>query len=268
MAYKKVRGNGKPISLPSRNNFGQLDYRVQVSKEFYDAANALYAAAKADGACKNKTAPAWHDEERDIYTVTVRASQTGMYPLGVVRNQICRVTVQIGTDGYHKTIASATEEVAEKNAIVAEQKLDAVREALDDRRFTEQTTGIDAKLRAMVELASDSGIHLGDLMSADKIISAEKERVAEAKKATARKGSGLRNITSSGVKTKVEDKPEIETETPAVKLTVKTITKWEALSEDELQEAMKQYAETVDVTIEDVQAAYDIAVADTSDVPF
>ena len=200
MPYKKVRGNGKPISLPQRNNFGQLDYRVQVSKEFHDAANALYSAAKADGACKNKTAPAWHDEENNRYTVTVRASQTGMYPLGVARNQTCRVTVQIGTDGYHKTIASATEEVAEKNAIVAEQKLDAVREALDDRQFTEKTTGIDAKLRSMVELAAATGIPLGDLTAADKAIVAEKERLAAQKAKAAQKSSTLKKFVPAGAK--------------------------------------------------------------------
>lgn len=217
MAYKKVRGNGKPISLPSRNNFGQLDYRVQVSKEFYDAANSLYSAAKADGACKNKTAPAWHDEERDIYTVTVRASQTGMYPLGVVRNQTCRVTVQIGTDGWHKTIASATEEVAEKNAIVAEQKLDAVREALDDRRFTEQTTGIDAKLRSMVELASATGIPLGDLTAADKAIVAEKERIAAQKAKSAQKSSTLKKFVPAGAEVEVA-----KTDTPVTNNTNNT----------------------------------------------
>lgn len=244
MPYKKVRGNGKPISLPSRNNFGQLDYRVQVSKEFYDAANALYIAARADGACKNKTAPAWHDEENNRYTVTVRASQTGMYPLGVTRNQICRVTVQIGTDGYHKTIASATEEVAEKNAIVAEQKLDAVREALDDRRFTEQTTGIDAKLRSMVELAAATGIPLGDLTAADKAIVSEKERIAAQKAQAAQKSSTLKKFVPTGAKVEVA-----KTDTPVTNTNTND----------------------VDVDVEDIEEIIDADVpADnsTSDVPF
>lgn len=203
MTYKKVRGNGKPITLPQRNNFGQLDYRVQVSKEFYDAANSLYAAAKADGACKNKTAPAWFDEERNIYTVTVRASQTGMYPLGVTRNENCRVTVQI-KDGFHKTIASATEEVAEANAVVAEQKMQVIREALDDRSFTEKTTGIDAKLRAMVELASATGIPLLDLTAADKAIVAEKERLAAQKAKAAQKSSTLMKFVPTEAKVEEE----------------------------------------------------------------
>ena len=61
---------------------------------------------------------------------------------------------------------------------------------------------------------------------------------------------------------------DAKAETPVVVLTAKTITKWENLSEDELQTAMETYAETTDVSVEDVQAAYDIATADTSDVPF
>ena len=263
---KTFRTMGEVRTLPTRNAWGQKQYRIAVGADFAKEINAAWEAAfnATPKLCLNKTAPAWFDEERNLWTVTVGTGVAGMYPQGVTHNKPCKVSFRIGTDKYTQVIASAMDEIAEKNAAIAVEKMDTLREALEAREFDEKLTGINAKLKSMATLASDSGIPLGDLMSADKIISAEKERIAEAKKATAKKGSTLRTNTPSGVKTKGENKSE----TPAVKLTVKTITKWAALSEDELQEAMKQYAETVDVTIEDVQVAYDIAVADTSDVPF
>ena len=258
---KTIRTLGEVKTLPTRNTWGQKQYRVAVDEVFAKEINAAWEAAfnATPKMCLNKTAPAWFDEDRKTWTVTVGTGVAGMYPQGVTHNKPCKVSFRIGTDKYVQIIASATDEIAEANALVAVEKMETLREALEAREYDEKLTGINAKLKSMAVLAGELGIPLGDLMSADKIISAEKERIAEAKKATAKKGSGLRTITSSGEKTKVED-----TKT-AVKLTPKTIAKWEDLSEDELQTAMETYAETTDVTIEEVQAAYELA---TADVPF
>ena len=262
---KTIRTLGEVKTLPTRNTWGQKQYRVAVDEVFAKEINAAWEAAfnASPKLCLNKTAPAWFDEERNLWTVTVGTGVQGMYPQGVTHNKPCKVSFRIGTDKYVQIIASATDEIAEANALVAVEKMDTLREALEAREYDEKLTGINAKLKSMAVLAGELGIPLGDLMSADKIISAEKERIAEAKKATAKKGSGLRTITPSGVKTKVEDKPE----TPVVSLTQKTIAKWEGLSDEERKLAMETYAETTDVTIEEVQAAYELATAD-SDVPF
>ena len=256
---KTIRTLGEVKTPPTRNSWGQKQFRVQVDEGFAKEINAVWEAAfnAVPKQCLNTTAPAWFDEDRNLWTVTVGTGVAGMYPAGVTLNKPCKVSFRIGTNKYTQVIASATEEVAKQNAVVAVEKMEVLREAIENREFEEKLTGIDAKLKAMAVLAGELGIPLGDLMNADKAISAEKERIAEAKKATAKKGSGLR--TSSGEKTKVED-----TKT-AVKLTPKTIAKWEDLSEDELQTAMETYAETTDVTIEEVQAAYELA---TADVPF
>ena len=265
MTNKTKRTTGKPVSLPARNSYGQLQYRVVVPETFAKEINAEWETAfnAVPKQCLNKTAPAWFDEDRKTWTVTVAAGQTGLYPLGVKKDQDCNVSFRIGADKYTKCIASATDDVASKNAQIAEEKMTAIREALESREFTEKVSGVNAKLRSMSELASETGIPLSDLMAADKIISDEKEKVAAAKRSATKKGSTLRTFVSSGVKTKVEDKPE--TETPTVTLTAKTITKWEALDEAKLQEAMETYAETVDVPVEDVQAAWELA---TADIPF
>jgi len=269
---KTKRTTGRPVSLPARNNYGQLQYRVVVPETFAKEINAEWQAAyeATPKQCLNKTAPAWFDEDRKTWTVTVQAGQAGLYPNGVKKNQDCNLSFRIGTDKYTKCIASATDEIAAKNAAVAEEKMNAIREALESRDFTEKVSGVNAKLRTMSELASETGIPLSDLMSADKIISDEKEKTAEVKRAATKKGSTLRTFVSSGTKTKTDDnaKPKTETDVPVVTLTAKTITKWVSLGEDELQEAMETYAETVDVPVEDVQAAWELATADNSDIPF
>ena len=252
------RTTGEVKSLPKRNTWGQFQYRVAVDKEFAEAINKVWGAATqaTPKQCLNTTAPAWLNEEAGVWTVTVGTGKAGMYPAGVSYGKECKVSFRIGKDKYTQIIASAVDEVAAANAAIAVERMEAVREAVQEREFDEQITGISTKLKSMAVLAGELGIPLGDLMSADKIISAEKERIAEAKKATAKKGSGLRTITSSGEKTKVED-----TKT-AVKLTPKTIAKWEALSEEELATAMETYAETTDVELADVQAAWELATAD------
>lgn len=262
MANKTKRTTGRPVSLPANNNWGQKQFRVQVGETFAKEINAEWEAAvnATPKECLNKTAPAYYDEERKTWTVTVQAGQAGLYPLGVKKDQDCNVSFRIGADKYTKCIVSATDDVAEANAKIAEEKMSAIREALESREFTEKVTGVAAKLRSMSELASETGIPLSDLMSADKTISDEKERAAAAKKVAAKKGSTLRSFTPSGGKV-ATDKPAAEND-PAVKLTAKTIAKWEALDENELFFAMEQYAETVGVELADVESAYDIATAD------
>jgi hypothetical protein len=258
---KTFRTMGEVRTLPTRNSWGQKQFRIAVGADFAKEINAAWEAAfnATPKLCLNKTAPAWFDEDRNLWTVTVGTGVAGMYPQGVAYGKVCKVAFRIGTDKYTQIIASAIDEVAEANAAIAVEKMDTLREALESREFDEKLTGIDAKLKSMAMLAGELGLPLGDLMSADKAISAEKERVAEAKKATAKKGSTLRTITPEGVKTKVEDaKPE----TPVVTLTAKTIAKWEALSEEELATAMETYAETTDVELADVQAAWELATAD------
>lgn len=260
---KTIRTTGQVRTLPTRNSWGQRQYRVAVDETFAKEVNAAWEAAfnAVPKACLNKTAPAWFDEERNLWTVTVGTGVAGMYPQGVTHNQPCKISFRIGTDKYAAIIASAMDEIAEKNASIAVEKMEVLREALEAREFDEKLTGINAKLKSMAVLAGELGIPLGDLMSADKAITDENTRIAEAKKATAKKGSGLRTITPSGVKTKVED-AKSETETPTVKLTAKTIAKWESLSDEERELAMETYAETTDVEFADVQAAYDIATAE------
>lgn len=264
MANKTIRTLGEVRTLPTRNSWGQKQYRVAVDEVFAKEINAAWEAAfnATPKLCLNKTAPAWFDEDRNLWTITVGTGVQGMYPQGVAYGRSCRVSFRIGTDKYTQIIASATDEIAEKNAIIAVEKMEVLRETLEAREFDEKLTGINAKLKSMAVLAGELGIPLGDLMSADKAITDENNRIAEAKKATAKKGSTLRTITPSGVKTKVED---AKAETPVVVLTAKTITKWESLSEDELTQAMEAYAEMTNVELADVQAAYELA---TADVPF
>jgi hypothetical protein len=264
---KTIRTLGEVKSLPTRNAWGQKQYRVAVDEVFAKEINAAWEAAfnATPKMCLNKTAPAWFDEDRKTWTVTVGTGVAGMYPQGVSHNKPCKVSFRIDAGKYTQIVASAMDEIAEANALVAVEKMEVLREALEAREFDEKLTGINAKLKSMAVLAGELGIPLGDLMSADKIISAEKERIAEAKKATAKKGSTLRTTTSVVTKTKVEDKSE--TDIPTVKLTSKTIAKWENLSEEDLQTAMEAYAEMTDVELADVQAAWELATAD-SDVPF
>ena len=259
---KTFRTMGEVRTLPTRNAWGQKQYRIAVGADFAKEINAAWEAAfnATPKLCLNKTAPAWFDEDRNLWTVTVGTGVQGMYPAGVTHNKPCKVSFRIGTDKYVQVIASATDEIAEANALVAVEKMEVLREALEAREFDEKLTGIDAKLKSMAVLAGELGIPLGDLMSADKAISTEKERVAEAKKATAKKGSTLRTTTSVVTKTKVEDKSE--TDIPTVKLTSKTIAKWENLSEEDLQTAMEAYAEMTGVELADVQAAWELATAD------
>ena len=255
------RTTGEVKTLPTRNSWGQKQFRIAVDADFAKQINAEWdTAAKATPkACLNTTAPAWYDEDRKVWTVTAGTGQAGMYPAGVSYGKTCRVSFRIGKDKYTQIICSATEEVAEQNAAITVERMEAVREAVQEREFDEQITGINSKLSEMAKLAAKLGIPLGDLMSADKAIEDEKTRIAEAKKALTKKGSTLRRASTTTSGTKKEDaKPE----TPAVVLTAKTITKWEGLSEDELQSAMEQYAETVDVSVEDVQAAGDVATAE------
>lgn len=266
MANKTKRTTGKPVSLPARNSYGQLQYRVVVPETFAKEINAEWETAfnAVPKQCLNKTAPAWFDEDRKTWTVTVAAGQLGLYPQGVKKNEDCNVSFRIGTDKYTKCIASATDDIAEKNAAIQSEKMETIREAIEERSFDEKVTGINAKLKSMAMLAGELGIPLGDLMSADKAIEDEKTRIAEAKKALTKKGSTLRRAGTSSSNVKKEDaKPE--TETPTVTLTAKTITKWEALDEAKLQEAMETYAETVGCDVEDVQAAWELA---TADIPF
>lgn len=263
MANKTIRTTGEVRTLPTRNAWNQKQYRVAVDADFAKEINAAWEAAfnASPKMCLNKTAPAWFDEERNLWTVTVGTGVQGMYPQGVAYGKPCKVSFRIGADKYTQVIASAMDEIAEKNAIIAVEKMDALREALESREFDEKLTGIDAKLKAMAMLAGELGIPLGDLMSADKAIEDEKERIATAKKALTKKGSTLRKAGTSSSNVKKEDaKPE--TETPTVTLTAKTITKWEALDEAELQEAMETYAEMVGVELDDVQAAWELATAD------
>ena len=260
---KTIRTLGEVKTLPTRNTWGQKQYRVAVDEVFAKEINAAWEAAfnATPKMCLNKTAPAWFDEDRKTWTVTVGTGVAGMYPQGVTHNKPCKVSFRIGTDKYVQIIASATDEIAEANALVAVEKMETLREALEAREYDEKLTGINAKLKSMAVLAGELGIPLGDLMSADKAITDEKERIAEAKKALTKKGSTLRKAGTSSSNVKKEDaKPE--TETPTVKLTAKTIAKWEALSEEELATAMETYAETTDVELADVQAAWELATAD------
>ena len=257
------RTTGEVKTLPTRNTWGQKQFRVAVDAKFAADINAEWeAATKATPKlCLNKTAPAWFDEERNLWTVTVGTGVAGMYPQGVTYGKPCKVSFRIGKDKYTQIIASAVDEVAAANAAIAVERMEAVREAVQEREFDEQITGISAKLKSMAVLAGELGIPLGDLMSADKAIEDEKERIATAKKALTKKGSTLRKAGTSSSNVKKEDaKPE--TETPTVKLTAKTIAKWEALSEEELATAMETYAETTDVELADVQAAWELATAD------
>ena len=259
----KFRTTGEVKTLPTRNQWGGKQFRIAVDADFAKRINAEWdTAVKATPkACLNTTPPAWYDEDRKVWTVTAGTGQAGMYPAGVSYGKTCRVSFRIGADKYTQIICSATEEVAEKNAIIAVEKMEAVREAIEERSFDEQITGINAKLTEMAKLAAKLGIPLGDLMSADKAIEDEKVRIATAKKAFTKKGSTLRS--SSVTKTKTADtKATPETDLPVVTLSAKTITKWESLGEDELQSAMETYAETVDVALADVQAAWDLATAD------
>ena len=254
------RTTGEVKTLPTRNSWNQKQYRVAVDATFAASINTEWDTAfkATPKACLNTTAPAWYDEDRKVWTVTVGTGQAGMYPQGVTYGKICTISFRIGTNKYYQVIASATDEIAAKNAEIAVEKMEAVREAVQEREFDEQITGISSKLKSMATLAGEKGIPLGDLMAANKIIEDEKERAAAAKKALTKKGSTL-SRTTSVVNIKADNaKPE----TPVVVLTAKTITKWEGLSEDELQSAMETYAETVDVDLADVQAAWDTAAAD------
>lgn len=265
---KTFRTMGEVRTLPTRNSWGQKQYRIAVGADFAKEINAAWEAAfnATPKLCLNKTAPAWFDEERSLWTVTVGTGVAGMYPQGVTYGKPCNVSFRIGKDKYTQIICSAVAEIAEQNAVIAVEKMEAVREAIEERTFEEQITGINSKLSEMAKLAAKLGIPLGDLMSADKAISTEKERVAEEKKATAKRGSAL--TSKKFVSSEAKKEEGTKTETPVVILTAKTITKWESLGEDELQEAMETYAETVDVPVEDVQAAWELATADNSDIPF
>lgn len=205
------RTTGEVKSLPKRNTWGQLQYRVAVDAKFAAEINAAWEAAvqATPKACLNTTAPAWLNEETGVWTVTVGTGKAGMYPAGVSYGKPCNVSFRIGADKYTQVIASATEEIAEKNAVVAVEKMEAVREAISEREFEEKITGIDSKLRAMAALASELGIPLGDLMKAEQVINAEKDRASTAKKAVAKKNSSLRS--SAGTKTKTEENAKPDT---------------------------------------------------------
>ena len=255
---KTKRTTGRPVSLPARNSYGQLQYRVFVPETFAKEINAEWEAAfnAVPKQCLNKTAPAWFDEDRKMWTVTVAAGQLGLYPQGVKKNEDCNISFRIGTDKYTKCIASATDDIADKNATIQAEKMDAIREALESREFTEKVSGVNAKLRSMSELASETGIPLSDLMSADKIISDEKEKVAAAKRSATKKGSTLRRTPA------VAKGDDAKSETETVVLTAKTITKWQGLSDNELRTAMETYADMVGVAVEDVEAAWVLATAE------
>ena len=257
------RTTGEVKTLPTRNTWGQKQYRVAVDAIFAASINAEWKAAHeaTPKACLNTTAPAWYNEELKIWTVTASTGQAGMYPAGVTYGKLCNVSFRIGKDKYFQIIASAVAEIAEENAIIAVERMESIREAVQEREFDEQITGINSKLSEMAKLAAKLGIPLGDLMSADKAIEDEKARAAAAKKALTQKGSSLRS--SSGASRKADNtKAAPETDLPVVTLSAKTITKWESLGEDELQSAMETYAETVDVDLADVQAAWELATAD------
>ena len=252
---KTKRTTGEVKSLPKRNTWGQLQYRVAVDAKFAAEINAEWEAAvqATPKACLNTTAPAWLNEETGVWTVTVGTGKAGMYPAGVSYGKVCNVSFRIGADKYTQIIASATEEVAAANAVVAVEKMEAVREALESREFTEKVSGVNAKLREMAKLASELVIPLGDLMKAEQVINAEKDRASTAKKAVAKKSSSMR---SSAV-AKENAKPGT-----VVTLTTKIIEKWEGLSDDELQEAQKDYAEITGADLADIVEAWHLATAE------
>lgn len=256
---KTKRTTGEVKSLPKRNTWGQLQFRVAVDAKFAAEINAEWEAAvqATPKACLNTTAPAWLNEETGVWTVTVGTGKAGMYPAGVSYGKPCNVSFRIGADKYTQIIASATEEVAAANAVVAVERMEAVREAIAEREFEEQVTGINSKLSEMAKLAGKSGIPLGDLMSADKLISDEKERLATTKKVLTKKGSTLRTFVPSGTETD-DAKPE----PPKVILSPKTIEKWGGLSDDELDTAMKTYADTTGVELADIEEAWQLATAE------
>jgi hypothetical protein len=192
-----------------------------------------------------------------MWTVTVGTGQAGMYPAGVSYGKECKVSFRIGKDKYTQIIASAVDEVAAANAVIAVERMEAVREAIQEREFDEQITGINAKLRTMAVLAGELSVPLGDLMAADKIIKDEKEREAAAKKALSKKGSSLRSSAETKTKTEENAKPET-----IVVLTEKTIAKWEELDEAGLKEAMETYAEITGVDLTDVVEAWELATAE------
>lgn len=241
------RTTGEVKSLPKRNTWGQFQYRVAVDKEFAEAINKVWGAATqaTPKQCLNTTAPAWLNEEAGVWTVTVGTGKAGMYPAGVSYGKECKISFRIGKDKYTQIIASAVDEVAAALAAIAVERMEAVREAVQEREFDEQITGISAKLKSMAVLAGELSVPLGDLMAADKIIKEEKERE---KKALSKKGSSLR---SAGTKTKTD-----------VVLSEKIIAKWVELDEAGLQEAMETYAEITDVDLTDVIEAWDLATAE------
>lgn len=251
---KTKRTKGEVKSLPRRNNWGQFQYRVAVDKEFAAEINAEWVAATqaTPKLCLNTTAPAWYNDETGVWTVTVQTGKAGMYPAGVSYGKPCNVSFRIA-DKYTQVIASAIEEVAEQNAIIAVEKMETLREAIEEREFNEKITGINAKLKAMAVLAAELGIPLGDLMSANKAIEDEKDRASTAKKAVAKKSSSMR---SSAV-AKENAKPGT-----VVTLTTKIIEKWEGLSDDELQEAQKDYAEITGADLADIVEAWHLATAE------
>lgn len=252
---KTKRTKGEVKSLPRRNNWGQLQYRVAVDAKFAAEINAEWVAATqaTPKLCLNTTAPAWYNEETGVWTVTVGTGKAGMYPAGVSYGKPCNVSFRIA-DKYTQVIASAIEEVAEQNAIIAVEKMETLREAIEEREFNEKVSGINAKLREMAKLASELGVSLPDLMAADKILTDEKDR---AKKTLTKKGSTLRTFVPSGTKTD-DAKPE----PPKVILNPKTIEKWGGLSDDELDTAMKTYADTAGVELADIVEAWELATAE------
>lgn len=256
------RTTGEVKTLPTRNTWGQKQYRIAVDAEFAKSINAEWKTAHeaTPKLCLNTTAPAWYNEELKIWTVTAGTGQAGMYPAGVTYGKLCNVSFRIGKDKYTQIICSAVDEIAEKNAVIAVEKMEAVREAIEERAFDEQITGINAKLKSMATLAGELGIPLGDLMSADKAIEDEKVRIATAKKALTKKGSTLRKTTTTSSTTTTSAKPE--TDVPVVTLTAKTITKWESLDDAQLGDAMVEYCEMVGVELADVQAAWELATAE------
>lgn len=251
---KTKRTKGEVKSLPRRNNWGQLQYRVAVDAKFAAEINAEWVAATqaTPKLCLNTTAPAWYNDETGVWTVTVQTGKAGMYPAGVSYGKPCNVSFRIA-DKYTQVIASAIEEVAEQNAIIAVEKMETLREAIEEREFNEKVSGINAKLREMAKLASELGVSLPDLMAADKILTDEKDR---AKKTLTKKGSTLRTFVPSGTKTD-DAKPE----PPKVILNPKTIEKWGGLSDDELDTAMKTYADTAGVELADIVEAWELALA-------
>ena len=252
---KTKRTKGEVKSLPRRNNWGQLQYRVAVDAKFAAEINAEWVAATqaTPKLCLNTTAPAWYNDETGVWTVTVQTGKAGMYPAGVSYGKPCNVSFRIA-DKYTQVIASAIEEVAEQNAIIAVEKMETLREAIEEREFNEKVSGINAKLREMAKLASELGVSLPDLMAADKILTDEKDR---AKKTLTKKGSTLRTFVPSGTKTD-DAKPE----PPKVILNPKTIEKWGGLSDDELDTAMKTYADTAGVELADIVEAWELATAE------